>query len=276
MLVISGVLNRFEVLADILGRLSDLTIEADILLIDNGSDRPLREEKWLPQSVRVVRNDLNTGSYPLFAQGLKMSDGHDILAFFHSDLLVHERGWDTRVRDAFARDERLGLLGFVGSSEIDGAGGRGLGTMLNFQGIGPASPAEVHGRRITDLRPAVVVDGCAMIFRRETLAGIGFRPGFPPHHFYDRLMSCQVLEQRWRIGVLGVACDHLGGETSCREPKWHALARQWTKSRGISDMGARWDYAVYCEAEQQFVEEWRDRKHFFPLKVLDDWTIVRS
>ena len=72
-------------------------------------------------------------------------------------------------RDAFARDAQLGLLGFVGSSEIDSAGGRGLGTMLNFQGIGLGTSAEQHGRRMTDLQPAAVLDGCALIFRRLTL-----------------------------------------------------------------------------------------------------------
>ena len=271
-LVVVGVHNGFEMLADTLGRLVEATAEADVLLIDNGSDRPLRDERWLPEGVRVRRNRTNVGSYPLFAQALALSRGWDVVAVLHADLWIHERGWDARVRDAFARNERLGLLGFVGSDEIDGAGGRGQGTMLNFLGVGTASRAEDHGRRIDDLRAAAVVDGCAMILRRRALAEIGVRPGFPPHHFYDRLISCQVLERGWQVGVLGIACDHLGGQTSVLQPGWSALARHWALEHGISEHPAGWDQAVYLEAERQFLDEWRNDKRFIPRRVEFDWS----
>jgi GT2 family glycosyltransferase len=269
-LVVVGVHNGFEMLADTLGRLVQATEEADVLLIDNGSDRPLRDERWLPAGVRVRRNPTNVGSYPLFAQALALSRGWDVVAVLHSDLRVHERSWDARVRDAFAANERLGLLGFVGSDEIDAAGGRGQGTMLNFSGIGKASRAEDHGRRIDDLRPAAVVDGCAMILRRRVLSDIGVRPDFPPHHFYDRLISCQVLERGWHVGVLGVACDHLGGQTSVLQPGWSALARDWALEHGIPKHPGGWDQAVYLEAERQFLDEWRDAKRFIPRRVQFD------
>jgi hypothetical protein len=41
MLVIIGVLNQFGLTAATLERMVTVTVEADILLIDNGSDRPL-------------------------------------------------------------------------------------------------------------------------------------------------------------------------------------------------------------------------------------------
>jgi GT2 family glycosyltransferase len=243
MLLVLGVHNGFEMLADSLGRLVEATDEADVLLIDNGSDRPLRDERWLPAGVKVRRNEANVGPYPLFAQALAAGRRWDLLAVLHSDLWVHERGWDTRVREAFARDERLGLVGFVGSDEIDRSGGRGQGTMLNFSGVGNATRAEDHGRRIQDLRPAAVVDGCAMVLRRCALAELDVRSAFPPHHFYDRLISCQLLEQGWRIGVVGVACDHLGGGTTAR-PGWSSLARDWATQHGISPHPDGWPTAV--------------------------------
>ena len=273
MLVVVGVHNGFEHLADSLGRLVETTDQADVLLVDNGSDRPLRDERWLPPGVRVLRNPTNAGTYPLFAQALTLGRRWDLLALLHSDLWIHEPGWDARVREAFARDDRLGLLGFVGSDEIDVDGGRGQGTMLNFSGVGRASGAEDHGRRIGDLRPAAVVDGCAMILRRRALSDVGIRAGFPPHYFYDRLVSCQLLEQGWRIGVLGIACDHLGGQTTGHQPGWPTLARAWASGHGIPEAPGGWDRTVYLEAERQFLDEWRAAKRFIPLRVESDWSV---
>ena len=274
-LVVVGVHNGFDLLADSLGRLLEATDEADVVLIDNASDRPLRDERWLPAGLRIKRNERNVGTYPLFAQALALGRRWDVLAFLHSDLWVHERGWDVRVREAFERDGRLGLLGFVGSDEIDGSGGRGQGTILNFSGVGRASPAEAHGRRVADLRPAAVVDGCAMILRRRALEDVGVRPDFPPHHFYDRLISCQLLERGWHIGVLGVACDHLGNQTAGRQPGWPTLAEDWARGHGIPAHPAGWDAAVYQEAERHFLTEWRDAKRFIPLRVLLDGSVQR-
>ena len=122
MLVIVGVLNQFDVATTALEHLLRTTARSDILLIDNGSDRPLAVEPWVPPAVTIVRNSENVGVYPLFEQGLALAGAHDLLAFFHSDLLIYETNWDLIVEKAFAGDSRLGLLGFVGSSEIDPAG----------------------------------------------------------------------------------------------------------------------------------------------------------
>ena len=155
------------------------------------------------------------------------------------------------------------------------AGGRGLGTMLNFQGRGGGSPAEVHGRRITGLCPAAVLDGCAMIFRRSALREIKFQPDFPPHHFYDRFLSCQMLERGWRLAVQGVACDHLSGQTADHEPSYDALAQRWAAARGLLALEGNWDLTVYREGERQFLKTWRDEKKFIPLTVGNDWKIRR-
>jgi hypothetical protein len=224
--------------------------------------------------VKVVRNPSNVGVYPLFEQGLALAGKHDILAFIHSDLLIYEVGWDVTVRDAFARDDQLGLLGFVGSSQIDASGGRGLGTMSNFQGHKQGSSAEAHGVRITGYRPAAVLDGCVLIFRRATLQENGFRSDFPPHHFYDRLISCQVLERGWRMAVHGIACADLGEHTAVREQAYHAPATQWVKARDTPMLVDNADLAVYREGERQFLTEWRDEKRFIPLTVGEDWRIT--
>ena len=295
--IIIPVLNQFELFEQTLNQII-LNAETflEIIVIDNGSDDILfnywKEKRLLGREyVKFVANEENIGNYPVFKQGLELVQ-NEIIAFFHSDLFIYEKGWDKRVIEEFDKNPKLGLVGFIGSNEIDSFGGRGLGTVSNFQGrqVGSwkGSSAEIHGKRINDLRKAAVVDGCSMIFRRRCLEEIGFRKDFPVHHFYDRLMCCQVLEKGWQVGVLGIECDHISGQTVNQEPKYHQLAEKWMKEKWGSidnwiEKNKGWfnnpqnpnyqkrpigaDHWLYLEAERQFLTEWRDQKKFIPRKV---------
>lgn len=277
LLVIVLIHNRFDLAADVMRQLRQVTDEATIVIVDNGSAHSIADEPWA-EGFGVLRVAENFGNYPVFSLGKSLAGPlkADVLAFLHSDLFVWEQGWDRRVREAFERDPKLGLIGVVGSSEIDENGGRGSGTVLNFQGRRGGGRAEDHGRRETGLVPAAVVDGCAMIFRRECLDALEDRETFPPHHFYDRLLSCQALEAGWRVGVLGVAVDHLGGQTAVLEPGWHALCEQWCRQRGAAPpTEGGWELMLYREAEKTFLQEYRYTKGFIPLRVRADWSIVR-
>ena len=171
------------------------TTNPRVIVIDNGSKPPLAEAIPLEMGLYTIMdyNKANTGNYPIYEQALRWT-GDDVIAYLHSDLFVYEKGWDFRILEAFRSNYKLGLTGFVGSNEIDIMGGRGYGTMSNFQGRKTGqwqgSSAEEHGKRITDLQSAAVLDGCSLIFRKIALQDIGFRADFPPHHFYDRLFSC--------------------------------------------------------------------------------------
>lgn len=266
--------NRFDLLKM---QLEALVAASDparttILVLDNGSRTPIAREPWIAElPVSTWRTPANCGNYPVFEiarRQLVVGPPDTVIAFLHSDLLVWEAGWDARVEGVFAREPRLGLIGFVGSDTIETDGGRGLGTVSNFQGRVGGGAALVHGRQDAGLSWAAVVDGCAMIFRRACLNAIGVREGFPPHHFYDRLMSLQALEAGWRVAVLGIACDHLGGQTSVLEPGWDEVAHAWCEAHGIpqpADGG--WDLAVYREAERQLFAEYRDGKGLLPVRV---------
>lgn len=264
--------NAFDVARDCLQKLSENTSgQSEVLAIDNGSTNYLLIEDWRPSRVKVIRFDENFGNYPVF--NYARPQNWDILAFLHSDLMIYEKDWDLRVIEEMER-HKLDLVGVVGSNEIGADGGRGLGTASNFQGRWPGTgDAKVHGKLLTGVMPAAVVDGCAMIFRRSMLEKIGYREEFPPHHFYDRLMSCQVLEAGGRIAVVGIACDHLGGRTSVLEPDYHALAERWCRANGI--MTPPWDLGVYLSAERMFLNEYRDRKHLIPVKINNEWGVER-
>lgn len=259
--------------------------DVEFIILDNGSKEPFTYTDPYEQprdghiEFRILRSEQNIGVYPTFWWGLKEATG-DVLAFLHSDLVVAEGGWDQRVLGAFMADPKLGMLGFIGSNEIDGSGGRGLGTCSNFQGgmyviqsdngvtSWTGSPAEPHGRRIVGMEPAAVEDGCAMVFRRSCLEAIAPRADFPPHHFYDRLLSCEVREKGWTMATLGIGCDHISGQTVNQEKGYDDMAREWCEAHGLTMDGVHnWDSVVYREAERQWLKEYRDEKHLVPCRV---------
>lgn len=254
---------------------------ADVVVLDNGSNPPFEYADLLQNSeknyVQIVNLSKNIGVYPTFWEALKYTDA-DILAFFHTDLMIAEQGWDARVIKTFESIPKLGLIGFVGSNEIDSSGGRGVGTTSNFQDrahvrrladgtekIWKGSPAEAHGMRNEGFTFAAGVDGCAMIFRREVLEQIKQRPDFPVHHFYDRLLSCETRELGYDVGVLGIGCDHISGQTANTEADY---GKEWALAHGLTKAeNENWDQVIYKEAERQWLSEYRDTKHFIPCKV---------
>lgn len=272
--------------------------EVEVIVLDNGSDTPfqypertpihpsptltMKSEMGFPESeitrlchTTIVRYEKSIGVYPTFWEGMKHANG-DVLAFFHSDLIIYEKDWDLKVLDRFVLNQNLGLVGFIGSNEIDSSGGRGSGTCSNFQGNTVSSPtnswhgspAGVHGSVTSGFVPSAVVDGCAMIFRRSCLSAIKQRPEFPPHHFYDRLLSCETMEKGYSIGTIGIECDHISGQTVNQEKKYDVMAREWAESHGFNMAGVHnWDSVIYLEAERQWLTEYRYIKHFIPIKI---------
>jgi glycosyltransferase involved in cell wall biosynthesis len=237
----------------------------DILVIDNGGDYacPITDSR-----LKIINMEKNIGVYPTFQVGMDNTDG-DIVAFFHSDLIVNEKGFDTRLINVFEIHDNIGLVGFVGSNEIDYHGGRGAGTTSNFQGgtydKWQGSPASAHGRTNTGLTPAAVVDGCAMVLRRETWNKLEKKDLF--HHFYDKIISCQVLEARYKVAILGVACDHISGQTVNAEPSYRLSSIEWLAVRGIHATFDDADSKIYQYSEDKFLTEYRDIKHLIPIKV---------
>jgi GT2 family glycosyltransferase len=255
--------------------------DVEIIIIDNGSSSAFQYVGYSEKAkIRVHHLKNNIGVYPIFWEALKLTDG-DVIAYFHSDLIVSEKGWDMDLVELFERNEKLGLLGFIGSDEIDSSGGRGRGTTSNFlggsyehaDGMGnkfqwQGSPANAHGQKNPGYTKAAVVDGCTMIFRREVLEKIKQRENFPPHHFYDRLLSSEVREEGYEMGVLGIGCDHISGQTVNQEPAYSTMAQEWSEKHGLTMEGVHnWDSVLYREAEKQWLTEYRDQKHLVPVKV---------
>lgn len=299
--------------------------DIELIVIDNHSKEPFNitptEDPELYKLIQTLysptckRLEKNTGIYPdVFQIALEMATS-PVVAFFHSDLFVYQHGWDTSVIDHFDANANLGLLGFIGSTQMDGNGGRGLGTHSNMQGrtteavvklnfaedsatSQPAMPvrwtgskATIHGKQDAGfIIDGAVVDGCVMIFRKEVLETMPWNTEYPPHHFYDRMMSLQVLEKGFKVGILGIEFDHISGQTANQEGDYHTTAKDWAFKRfGITSPEAwavleenkawvargdnpsrgqiphGWDHVVYLSAEKLFLEEYRDIKRIIPV-----------
>lgn len=302
--VVFPVLNQFKLSEKAIDlAMGNLSGEYDIqlLIIDNGSKEPFGYLPIKYVQTDVVRHESSIGVYPVFWDALKYATG-DVIALLHSDLMICEQDWDARVMKTFEEHEKLGLLGFIGSNEIDIGGGRGAGTTSNFKGniyaarncnieskwniknvygerdneVWAGSPARVHGRQYDGFTNAAVVDGCAMIFRKSVLEQIPQRENFPPHHFYDRLLSCEVKERGYTVGVLGIACDHISGQTVNKEIEYSDMAREWAIAHDMYRQDDKlnylphyhnWDTELYKEAEKQWLSEYRDQKHLVPCVI---------
>lgn len=267
------------------------TTDTEIILVDNGSYTPLQKY----DADRIIRFSENIGVNAVFHRTIPELEesGFTHVAHMHCDVMLREKDWDEYLMFAFTTDPLLALIGLLGSNEIDGAGGRGLGTASSFFGgeynTGWASKAEIHGRRVKGKEAAAVVDHLFMAFPIEKLKQLPPQEnsGYAPHHFYDRILACEILNRGWRIALLGLDVDHFGGGTGlCKVPhdgpelgvvNRDDLYRRWLTSKGIVfKEGDNLDLIVYKEAERIFLNKWRDLLHFVPVKVGLDYRVTHE
>src|SRR5574343_633407 len=242
------VVNQHQLTKDCLHALSNATTvfpnEVTVVLIDNGSREP----------------------YSL----------KEFIGLMHNDVLMYEPGWEGRIVDEFRKDQHLGLIGLVGSNEVDSNGGRGGGTMCNFNGTRGQSQAA--GLKITTLRPAVCLDSLFMMFRRNVIPLMNIDEHIAPCHFYDKLWTLRTVENNWRVGCLGLEIDHMGGMTAIGDTQYWDDAVTWCKEQKIplvknqagDDDGG---LTVYLEAEKRFLGEYRDQKKRIPCRIDDNWVV---
>ena len=199
------------------------------------------------------------------------------MMFIHSDLIIDEYGFDVLLREVFAQNPKIGLVGFVGSDEMTAEGGRGLGTTSNFGGktytyknkSWKGSPALFWGRRFDGLTNAVVIDGCSMAVRRTLWEKIKGHPNHSIIYNYDKLISLQTLEAGYKVAVLGVLCDHISNQTASNEKRYHSISQGVCEKNNVPTVTDRtgninWDMSIHAEAKRRLLKEWRDEKHFIP------------
>lgn len=142
-----------------------------------------------------------------------------IIAMIHDDVEIYEGGWDIRVLKQFS-DPSVGLVGF------GGALGHGtpdlysvpyrLPNLARQHFMSNMRSADKHGSRFTGERDVAVLDGFALFVRRSILEKAGGWPVDKPYGYwlYSEWLCCESRRQGYRIRLVGVDCDHLGGKSS--------------------------------------------------------------
>lgn len=158
-----------------------------------------------------------------------------VLAYIHDDVQIFEPGWDLRVLKEF-EDESVGLVG------LGGALGHGrpelyrvpyhLPDLARQNFLSNMRSWQQHGGRETGARDVAVIDGFAGFVRRSVLdrwrhgveeaeqdftrfVTTGFPFGVPVGYYmvWENL-CCEVRRQGYKIRLVGIDCEHIGGRTS--------------------------------------------------------------
>lgn len=266
--------------------------DVHVTIFDNGSTDAYSAEEFPIDvrnslSLRVVALPSNVGFYrPLGVIAHDFAGRYDeLVGVMHNDVFIYEHGWNVRMWQAFEDDLQLGLVGLCGSSEADSAGGRGSGTMCHFRG--EQGQSQAAGMRIGDLRPSVFLDSLFMMFRTAAITALDEHwPNLPLAHFYDKIWPLQLWKRGWRVGTMGIECDHAGGVTIMANERYAADCKQWFDERPHealhidtrAHINGRIDYelAMYLMAEQRLLKPWRDESKFIPCWVDSAWKLHKG
>lgn len=173
------------------------------------------------------------GVVPAFAAGVKVAKdlGAELIACFHDDLRIDEKGWDEKVRHWFEVEERCGLAGFYGAKGL-GAGDiyRTPYNPMQLARSGGGSnmkEAEKHGARWLAPRKVVCFDGFSqigraefMVYAYERLMRLGV-----VHHCFDSALGAFAIEAGWDCWFLPISCHHHGGLTASANVDYQAWAK---------------------------------------------------
>jgi len=187
------------------------------------------------------------GMLTAFQHGFGATGEFDILAYLHDDTIINVPNWAERVRKEF-EDPTVGLVGFGGGT---GHGTAGLyRTPYDYHQLARTGfrsnmmDAENHGARFTGECDVAVLDGFALIVRREVLEKAGGWPLNTPIGYvcYDYWLSCMTRRLGYRIRLVGVPCQHLGGQTFVK--------------LGIGKDPKHWEQ--YIESHRYIYDEFKD------------------
>lgn len=185
--------NRLDMIADY-EKVIDAGGVDELILVDNASD-PTLLSAWGRVGM-VLRNDVNVGFSRGNNQGLRVASA-DAVVFLNNDVrLTADTDWTQPLRDAL----RPGRL------------------------VGPEFRQDAH--TVVDGRPLAYLDGwCLAGMRKDLLELGGFDESFAePSYFGDNDLCLRARAAGMRLTHAAVPLDHLGNQTSQRDPEARALA----------------------------------------------------
>jgi hypothetical protein len=150
----------------------------------------------------------------------------DIIGYLHSDLIIHEFGWDVRVLHEFA-NEKVAVVGIVGAMQL--ASDDIYKVRYDFKQLARAdvysnlTDFAAHGKRETGTCRVAVVDSCAVFVRSSFLGEIGGWPiaSYPNNsHCSDLWLSCSAHRHSYLVHLVGIEATHSSGGKGEAGVKW--------------------------------------------------------
>lgn len=274
------VINAYELTVRCLEFIDNSVTKNDdltVVLIDNGS-KPSYNFDRLPEfsfDLQLISLDHNAGYYKPMQILATTYPEQDYIGLIHNDVFIYEKGWTTRLKHYFETDPDLSLIGFCGSNEVDNLGGRGGGTVCNFDGSDGQLP-EHTGRVSDEFEYACILDSLAMFMRASDIPLLEIDDNISPCHFYDRIWPLRLISKSKKVGYLGVLLDHLGGQTEAAEPLYAIMAEQWCEQQGIPYQKGAGNNAIYLDAEKRYLTEFLVEKKMIPGRVDEAGNFVGS
>ncbi|MDE2104233.1 MAG: glycosyltransferase family 2 protein [Patescibacteria group bacterium] len=152
------------------------------------------------------------------------SSSADILGYVHDDVVCLVDDWKARVMAEFD-DSEVGLVGFGGALSHGTPDIYRTSYVLTQIGRGKflsnMKEAENHGRRFQGSCDVAVLDGFVLFVRKAILDKCGGWPVDSKVGYigYDYWISCMTRRLGYRIRLVGVSCDHLGGKSTGLNPE---------------------------------------------------------
>lgn len=182
-------------------------------------------------------------------QNFYLQRKEDVLGYLHSDLIIHEVGWDKRILAEFG-DPSVAIVSFGGSKRH---GTKDIykvpydfRQLARSPFISNLTDAEAHGTRETGSQTVAVLDSFAIFVRRAFLDRIGGWPvaTFPPSHCSDYWLCLMAHRHHYRIRMVGVSATHRSGGVGLGGwdyPSW-AKTTKWGSDEAMHAAG---HYLIY-------------------------------
>lgn len=171
-------------------------------------------------------NDTAWSFRPIYdAKGKRLIDAYEeiyrntqeeIIGYVHNDVMVYDEAWDYRILKEF-EDPNVGLVGLFGAK---GHCRPNLYTdpfqipnMVRYDCYSNMR-TNGHGNKFTESKTVAVLDGYALFVRREVLDKTdGWNPR-ATYFMFAEWLSCETRRQGFKIRIVPLDHDHLGGRTS--------------------------------------------------------------
>ena len=221
----------------------------ELLVIDNGSRPDVKayfDSLKDIVDINYLRNEKNLGPIIAINQGIGLAK-YDCMVVMHNDVVIMEARWLEKIKSAFEKDPRLGIVALAGRKEIYKTGCVNEASLKhNLQN------EDLNPPMLEDVAQVAVVDGLCFAMRKELLGKIkGFDVEYGYMHCYDLDISLQSIEAGFKNVVVKIEAMHIGnGGRTRRTPEYKVLVKD--------------DYGLLKRNCKIFARKWA---HMLPLKI---------